>query len=277
MSQSNPVANLQIASIQMVSTPVLQENLNTAASFIKAAAAKGAQLAVLPEYFCLMGLKDTDKVRAREVYRSGPIQEQLSAIAKENGIYLVAGTIPLEAGDPQKVLNTMLVFNPQGETIARYDKIHLFGFQTETERYQESETIEAGDEPGLLKIHVGAQEWVFGLSICYDLRFPELYRGLGQVDCHIIPAAFTYTTGKDHWEILLRARAIENQCYVLASAQGGTHVNQRRTWGHSMLIDPWGDVLANLPEGEGFISGVLCKDKVNEVRSKLPALTHRRL
>ena len=277
MSQSNPVANLQIASIQMVSTPVLQENLNTAASFIKAAAAKGAQLAVLPEYFCLMGLKDTDKVRAREVYKSGPIQEQLSAIAKENGIYLVAGTIPLEAGDPQKVLNTMLVFNPQGETIARYDKIHLFGFQTETERYQESETIEAGDEPGLLKIHVGAQEWVFGLSICYDLRFPELYRGLGQVDCHIIPAAFTYTTGKDHWEILLRARAIENQCYVLASAQGGTHVNQRRTWGHSMLIDPWGDVLANLPEGEGFISGVLCKDKVNEVRSKLPALTHRRL
>ena len=277
MSQSNHLANLQIASIQMVSTPVLQENLNTAASLIKAAAAKGAQLAVLPEYFCLMGLKDTDKVRAREAYRNGPIQEQLSAIAKENGIYLVAGTIPLEAGDPQKVLNTMLVFNPQGETIARYDKIHLFGFQTETERYQESETIEAGDEPGLLKIHVGAQEWIFGLSICYDLRFPELYRGLGQVDCHIIPAAFTYTTGKDHWEILLRARAIENQCYVLASAQGGTHLNQRRTWGHSMLIDPWGDVLANLPEGEGFISGVLCKDKVNEVRSKLPALTHRRL
>ena len=277
MSQSNHLANLQIASIQMVSTPVLQENLNTAASLIKAAAAKGAQLAVLPEYFCLMGLKDTDKVLAREAYRNGPIQEQLSAIAKENGIYLVAGTIPLEAGDPQKVLNTMLVFNPQGETIARYDKIHLFGFQTETERYQESETIEAGDEPGLLKIHVGAQEWIFGLSICYDLRFPELYRGLGQVDCHIIPAAFTYTTGKDHWEILLRARAIENQCYVLASAQGGTHLNQRRTWGHSMLIDPWGDVLANLPEGEGFISGVLCKDKVNEVRSKLPALTHRRL
>ncbi len=277
MSQSNHLANLQIASIQMVSTPVLQENLNTAARLIKAAAAKGAQLAVLPEYFCLMGLKDTDKVRAREAYRNGPIQERLSAIAKENGIYLVAGTIPLEAGDPQKVLNTMLVFNPQGETIARYDKIHLFGFQTETERYQESETIEAGDEPGLLKIHVGAQEWIFGLSICYDLRFPELYRGLGQVDCHIIPAAFTYTTGKDHWEILLRARAIENQCYVLASAQGGTHLNQRRTWGHSMLIDPWGDVLANLPEGEGFISGVLCKDKVNEVRSKLPALTHRRL
>jgi nitrilase len=277
MNPSKNISNIRIASIQMVSTPELQENLNTAARLIKVAAEEGAQLAVLPEYFCLMGLKDTDKVRARESYGNGPIQEQLSAIAKDNGIYLVAGTIPLEAGDPQKVLNTTLVFNPHGETIARYDKIHLFGFQTETERYQESETIEAGNEPGILKIAIGAQEWIFGLSICYDLRFPELYRALGQVDCHIIPAAFTYTTGKDHWEILLRARAIENQCYVLASAQGGTHLNQRRTWGHSMLIDPWGDIFANLPEGEGFISGVLCKDKLNEVRSKLPALTHRKL
>ena len=277
MNPSENISNIRIASIQMVSTPVLQENLNTAARLIKSAAEEGAQLAVLPEYFCLMGLKDTDKVRAREPYGNGPIQEQLSAIAKDNGIYLVAGTIPLEAGDPQKVLNTTLVFNPYGETIARYDKIHLFGFQTETERYQESETIEAGNEPGILKIAIGTQEWIFGLSICYDLRFPELYRALGQVDCHIIPAAFTYTTGKDHWEILLRARAIENQCYVLASAQGGTHLNQRRTWGHSMLIDPWGDVFANFPEGEGFISGVLCKDKLKEVRSKLPALTHRKL
>ena len=277
MNPSENISNIRIASIQMVSTPELQENLNTAARLIKVAAEEGAQLAVLPEYFCLMGLKDTDKVRARESYGNGPIQEQLSAIAKDNGIYLVAGTIPLEAGDPQKVLNTTLVFNPHGKTIARYDKIHLFGFQTETERYQESETIEAGNEPGILKIAIGTQEWIFGLSICYDLRFPELYRALGQVDCHIIPAAFTYTTGKDHWEILLRARAIENQCYVLASAQGGTHLNQRRTWGHSMLIDPWGDVFANFPEGEGFISGVLCKDKLNEVRSKLPALTHRKL
>ncbi|WP_353201852.1 carbon-nitrogen hydrolase family protein [Polynucleobacter sp.] len=277
MNHSENLSDIRIASIQMVSTPVLQENLNTAARLIKSAAEEGAQLAVLPEYFCLMGFKDTDKVRARESYGNGPIQEQLSAIAKDNGIYLVAGTIPLEAGDPEKVLNTTLVFNPHGETIARYDKIHLFGFQTETERYQESETIEAGNEQCILKIAIGTQEWIFGLSICYDLRFPELYRALGQVDCHIIPAAFTYTTGKDHWEILLRARAIENQCYVLASAQGGTHLNQRRTWGHSMLIDPWGDVFANLPEGEGFISGVLCKDKLNEVRSKLPALTHRKL
>ena len=277
MSTNNNLAELNIASIQMVSTPDLEVNMETASSFIAQAANAGAQLAVLPEYFCLMGLKDTDKVRARERYRNGPIQERLCAIAKENNIYLIAGTIPLEASDPQKVLNTTLVFDPQGQNIGRYDKIHLFGFQTETERYQESETIEAGNVPGLLNINIDDQEWVLGLSICYDLRFPELYRALGQVDCHVIPAAFTYTTGKDHWEILLRARAIENQCYVLASAQGGVHLNQRRTWGHSMLIDPWGDVLADLPEGEGFISGILCKDKLNDVRSKLPALTHRKL
>ena len=277
MSTNNHLAQLNIASIQMVSTPDVSENLDTASRLISAAADAGAQVAVLPEYFCLMGLKDTDKVNARESYRSGPIQEQLSAIAKENNLYLIAGTIPLEASNPQKVLNTTLVFDPQGQSIGRYDKIHLFGFQTQTERYQESETIEAGNEPGLLKIVINGQEWVFGLSICYDLRFPELYRALGQVDCHVIPAAFTYTTGKDHWEILLRARAIENRCYVLASAQGGTHLNQRRTWGHSMLIDPWGEILADLPEGEGFISGVLCKDKLNDVRSKLPALVHRKL
>ena len=277
MSTSASSTELKIASIQMVSTPDLQENLSTARRLIRTAATDGVRLAVLPEYFCLMGLKDTDKVRAREALGSGPIQEQLSHIAKDNNLYLVAGTIPLEAKDPNKVLNTTLVFDPTGQQISRYDKIHLFGFQTATERYQESETIEAGEKPGILKISVDGVDWAFGLSICYDLRFPELYRALGQVDCHIIPAAFTYTTGKDHWEILLRARAIENQCYVLASAQGGKHQNQRRTWGNSMLIDPWGEILANLPEGEGYISGVLCKDKLNEVRSKLPALAHRKL
>ena len=277
MISSASNTELKVASIQMVSTPVIKENMETAGMLIKAAAEDGANLVVLPEYFCLMGLKDSDKVHAREVFGSGPIQDELAMMAKEHGIYLVAGTIPLEASDPNKVLNTSLVFNPEGKRIGRYDKIHLFGFQTSTERYQESETIEAGNEPGKLKITVEGEEWTFGLSICYDLRFPELYRALGQVDCHIIPAAFTYTTGKDHWEILLRARAIENQCYVLASAQGGTHENQRRTWGNTMLIDPWGAILENLPEGEGFISGVLCKDKLNEVRSKLPALAHRKL
>ena len=275
-----PLANaseLKIASIQMVSTPQLNENLEVAARLTKAASDCGSQLIVLPEYFCLMGLKDTDKVNVREAAGSGPIQERLAEIAQENKIYLVAGSIPLEAKESNKVLNSSLVFNPQGKQIARYDKIHLFGFQTETERYEESETIAPGSQPGQFEIQVNSMDWRFGLSICYDLRFPELYRALGQVDCHIIPAAFTYTTGKDHWEILLRARAIENQCYVLSSAQGGVHLNQRRTWGQSMLIDPWGEILSNLPEGEGFITGTLSKDKLKEVRSKLPALYHRKL
>ncbi|OYY18449.1 MAG: acyltransferase [Polynucleobacter sp. 24-46-87] len=277
MNLPRNTSELNMASIQMVSTPSLSENLEVAASLIKAAADCGAQLAVLPEYFCLMGLKDTDKVSAREAAGSGPIQERLAAIAQENNIYLVAGTIPLEAKESNKVLNSSLVFDPKGKQIARYDKMHLFGFQTKTERYEESETISAGSQPGQFAISVNEIDWSFGLSICYDLRFPELYRALGQVDCHIIPAAFTYTTGKDHWEILLRARAIENQCYVLSSAQGGLHLNQRRTWGESMLIDPWGEILSNLPEGEGFIQGKLSKDKLKEVRSKLPALKHRKL
>ncbi|MEY3800088.1 MAG: hypothetical protein RLZZ406_1392 [Pseudomonadota bacterium] len=271
----NTLANaseLKIASIQMVSTPKLDENLEVAARLIKAASECGSQLVVLPEYFCLMGLNDTDKVNVRETPGSGPIQERLTAIAQENNIYLVAGSIPLEAKESNKVLNTSLVFNPQGKQIARYDKIHLFGFQTDTERYEESETIAPGSQPSQFQITVNGVAWRFGLSICYDLRFPELYRSIGEVDCHIIPAAFT-----DHWEILQRARAIENQCYVLSSAQGGVHLNQRRTWGESMLIDPWGQILANLPQGEGFITGTLSKDKLKEVRSKLPALKHRRL
>ncbi len=276
MSESNSV-ELKIAAIQMVSSASLQANLETAGRLIQAAAQDEAQVVVLPEYFCIMGLKDTDKVNIRETFGSGPIQAELADLAKANGIYLIAGTIPLEAKDPNKVLNTTLVFGPDGQRVARYDKIHLFGFQTNTERYQESETIEAGEIPGIVKITANNTEWTLGLSICYDLRFPELYRALGQVDCHIIPAAFTYTTGKDHWEILLRARAIENQCYVLASAQGGIHQNQRRTWGNTMLIDPWGSILSTLTEGAGFISGVLSKEKLNEVRSKLPALAHRKL
>jgi predicted amidohydrolase len=277
MNTTGSAAELKVASIQMVSSADIKENLATASRLIKAAAESGAKLIALPEYFCLMGLKDSDKVQAREDIGGGPIQEQLAAAAKEYGIFLVAGTIPLAAKALNKVLNTTLVFNPDGINIGRYDKIHLFGFQTKTERYQESETIEAGNTPGIITISANQETWTFGLSICYDLRFPELYRALGQVDCHIIPAAFTHTTGKDHWEILLRARAIENQCYVLASAQGGIHQNQRRTWGHSMLIDPWGQVLEDLPEGEGFISGVLSKDKLNKVRSQLPALAHRKL
>ncbi|BDX22190.1 hydrolase [Polynucleobacter sp. TUM22923] len=276
-NDSMNTSELKVASVQMVSTPDIAENLKTAEGLVQAAARSGAQVAVLPEYFCLMGLKDTDKVNAREALGSGPIQERLAAIALENHLYLVAGTLPLVASSPNKVLNTTLVFDPHGKQIARYDKIHLFGFQTAQESYEESATIEAGDTPGHLTININQVNWRLGLSICYDLRFPELYRQMGQVDCHIIPAAFTYTTGKEHWEILLRARAIENQCYVLSSAQGGVHLNQRRTWGHSMLVDPWGTVLSDLSEGSGLITGILSKDKLKEVRSKLPALQHRKL
>ncbi|CAM3726866.1 carbon-nitrogen hydrolase family protein [Polynucleobacter brandtiae] len=276
-NDSMNTSQLKVASIQMVSTPDITENLKIAEGLVQAAAKGGAQVVVLPEYFCLMGLKDTDKVDAREALGSGPIQERLAAIALENHLHLVAGTIPLVASIPNKVLNTTLVFDPHGKQIARYDKIHLFGFQSAQERYEESATIEAGDTPGHFTININQVDWRLGLSICYDLRFPELYRQMGQVDCHIIPAAFTYTTGKEHWEILLRARAIENQCYVLSSAQGGVHLNQRRTWGHSMLVDPWGTVLSDLSEGNGLITGILSKDKLKEVRSKLPALQHRKL
>jgi len=268
---------ISVAAIQMVSSANLAENLDTAAQLIKKASAQGATVIVLPEYFCLMGLKDSDKVSIREPFGNGPIQERLQEIASKNQIYLVAGTIPLNASDPHKVLNSSLVFNPAGQCIARYDKVHLFGFQTDQERYQESETIEAGNEITTVRIDHDAHQWVFGLSICYDLRFPELYRQHEVVDCQIIPAAFTYTTGKDHWEILLRARAIENQCYVLASAQGGTHQNQRRTWGQSMLIDPWGRTIQDLPAGEGFVIGQLDDSVLSEIRSKLPALQHRKL
>ena len=277
MNKAPDNAILKIASVQMISTPNLEENLNAAGKLVHLAAQDGAQVVVLPEYFCLLGLKDTDKLAVREVFGKGPIQERLAAIAQANSIYLVAGTIPLEAREANKVLNSTLIFDLRGRCISRYDKIHLFGFQTLTERYQESETIEAGNQPGLVSLDINGVHWRFGLSVCYDLRFPELYRSMGEVDCHLIPAAFTYTTGKEHWEVLLRARAIENQCYVLASAQGGTHRNGRRTWGHSMLIDPWGAILGDLPEGEGFISGLLSKEKLNEVRSKLPALKHRKL
>lgn len=277
MKTSETPGFLKVASIQMVSTPDIQENLASAQRLVNAAARAEAKVVVLPEYFCLMGLKDTDKVAAKEVVGKGPIQERLAAIAQENRIYLIAGTIPLEAPQSDKVLNTTLVYDPFGQAIARYDKMHLFGFQTDSEHFEESKTITPGNEVGTLHIQENNTEWRFGLSICYDLRFPELYRAMGEVDCHCIPAAFTYTTGQVHWEILLRARAIENQCYVLASAQGGAHLNQRRTWGNSMIIDPWGLIMSQLPEDEGFITATLSKEKINEVRSQLPALKHRTL
>ena len=225
----------------------------------------------LPEYFPIMGLTDADKVAAREDDGAGPIQDFLAATARRYGLWLVGGSIPLRASVADKMLNTTLVFDPSGARVARYDKIHLFGFQKGSERYDESATIEAGREPVAFSTPFGR----VGLSICYDLRFPELYRSLGTCDLLLVPAAFTETTGRAHWEILLRARAIENQCYVLAIAQGGRHENGRETHGNSMLIDPWGEILARREKGEGVVLGEIDPVRIAEVRASLPALRHR--
>ena len=260
-----------VAAVQMVSTPRVADNHATAERLIAEAAAQGAGLVALPEYFPIMGLTDADKVAAREDDGAGPIQDFLAATARRYGLWLVGGSIPLRASVADKMLNTTLVFDPSGARVARYDKIHRVGFQKGSERYDESATIEAGREPVAFSTPFGR----VGLSICYDLRFPELYRSLGTCDLLLVPAAFTETTGRAHWEILLRARAIENQCYVLAIAQGGRHENGRETHGNSMLIDPWGEILARREKGEGVVLGEIDPVRIAEVRASLPALRHR--
>lgn len=263
----------KVAAIQMVSAASVERNIERAGYWIAEAAKQGAQLVVLPEYFCLMGRKETDKLSVAENEGVGPIQDFLSDAARHHHIYLSAGSLPLVSPDAGRVFNTQLVYNPRGEQIARYDKIHLFSFSRGEESYDESRAILAGENMS----RVRTPDITLGLSICYDLRFPELYRAMGPVDLILVPSAFTYTTGKAHWEILLRARAIENQCYVLAPAQGGHHENGRRTWGHSMLIDPWGDIVEVLPEHEGIVSGTIEPNRLREVRQSLPALSHRTL
>lgn len=263
----------QVAAVQMVSTPVVDENLATAARLIAEAAATGATLVTLPEYWPIMGMRDADKVAHAESAGKGPIQDFMAQAAREHGIWLVGGTLPLVSSEPGKVLNTTLVYDPQGNLVSRYDKIHLFGFTKGGESYNESATIVPGASVGSFEAPFGR----VGLSVCYDLRFPELYRAMGECALIVVPAAFTHTTGMAHWEVLLRARAIENQCYVLASAQGGTHQSGRRTFGHSMLIDPWGEVKAVLREGEGVVSGELDPAYLAKVRESLPALRHRTL
>ena len=263
--------NARVAAIQMISTTRVEENLNTAAALIAEAVADGAELVALPEYFPIMGRRDGDKIAAREVDGSGPIQDFLAETASKHGIWVIGGSMPLVASVEDKVLNTCLAFNPQGVRVARYDKIHLFGFQKGEERYNESATIEPGRQPVTFDAPFGR----VGLSICYDLRFPELFRALGEIDLLVLPAAFTEVTGRAHWEILLRARAIENQCYVLAIGQGGVHENRRETHGNSMLIDPWGDIVARRNKGAGVVVGELDHARIAEVRTSLPALTHR--
>lgn len=268
----NTQNSFRVAAIQTVSSTDLNRNLREAGDLIARAAADGAQLIALPEYFCFMGRKDTDKLALKEMPGKGPIQEFLADRAGHHRVWLVGGTVPLDNEEPDRIYNASLVFDPSGKQIARYDKIHLFGFNKGAESFNESVTIRPGDNPPQT---FDAPCGRVGLSICYDLRFPEFFRALGDINLLILPAAFTYTTGSAHWEVLLRARAIENQCYVLAAAQGGKHENGRRTWGHSVLIDPWGVIVDSLAEGPGFAIGNMDLERLAEVRASLPALKHR--
>lgn len=268
---SSEKRNARVAAVQMISGPRVADNLATAGALVAEAVAQGADLVALPEYFPIMGLNEGDKVLVREPDGGGPIQDWLAATAARHGIWLIGGSIPLAASVPDKVLNSSVAYGPDGKRVARYDKIHLFGFQKGAERYNESATIEAGHQPVAFTTPFGR----IGLSICYDLRFPELYRALGEVDLLVIPAAFTETTGRAHWEILLRARAIENQCYVLAIGQGGHHENGRETHGNSMLIDPWGSILDRKLKGPGIVIGEVDHTFIAETRASLPALQHR--
>jgi predicted amidohydrolase len=271
-----PSSTVRVAAVQMVSTPDVATNLAEAATLIGAAAAGGAQLVALPEYFCLMGRQETDKVALREADGDGPIQSFLATQARTHGIYLAGGTLPLAAPEAGRVLNTTLVFDPQGARVARYDKIHLFAFSQGTESYDEARTIAPGRGVSTFTLTLPpAPPLKVGLSVCYDLRFPELYRAMERPDLILVPAAFTATTGAAHWETLLKARAIENLCYVLASAQGGRHDNGRATWGHSMLVDPWGRVLAEHASGTGVVFGEIDPLVIAQCRASLPALAHR--
>jgi predicted amidohydrolase len=264
---------IRVAAVQMVSTPAVERNLIEARRLIGEAVARGARLVALPEYFGIMGMRERDKVAAREAPGKGPIQDFLSATARELKVWLVGGSVPLECSAPEKVRNSCLVYGDEGKLVARYDKIHLFSFETEKERYAEDRTI----EPGRDIVTVDSPYGRLGLSICYDLRFPELYRSMGEVDLILVPSSFTATTGRAHWETLLRARAIENLCYVLAPAQGGKHENGRETNGDTMAVDPWGTVLERIPSGPGVVVADMDLARMAKVRQSLPALTHRTL
>jgi predicted amidohydrolase len=262
---------VKIAGIQMASGPNVAANLSEAEKLIEIAVEQGAKLVALPEYFAIMGMKDTDKVKVAEKEGSGPIQEFLSNIAKKHEIWVVGGSIPLQSEQQEKIYNACMVYNDQGQLVARYNKIHLFGLSLGNETYHEEKTI----TPGKQVVTVDSPFGKIGLSICYDLRFPELYRAMGEVDLILIPAAFTETTGKAHWESLVRSRAIENLCYVLAPAQGGYHTSGRETHGNSMVVDPWGVVLDRLPRGSGVVIASMNRDYQSSLRKSLPALQNK--
>ena len=273
---------MKVAAIQMVSAANLATNLASAAQLLAQAAQAGAELAVLPEYFCLLGFRDTDKLAIQEPFGDGAIQRFLADQARQLGLWIVGGTLPISraSGEPSggRVMNTSLVFSPEGTCVARYDKIHLFRFDNGKERYDEARVLDAGSQPVMFDMTSrDGHPWRVGMSVCYDLRFPELYRGYAAAgaDILLVPSAFTFITGQAHWDVLLRARAIENQAFVIAPAQGGAHENGRRTWGHSLLLGPWGEALATLAEGAGVICADFQREARKECMSRLPALDHR--
>jgi nitrilase len=266
-------ALFRVAAVQTVSGADVAQNLREIEPLVDAAVAQGARLVLLPEYFGILGAQASDKVVAREIDGNGPQQAFLERMARQRSVWIIGGTVPIATADPARVRSASLVFAPDGRRVARYDKIHLFAFSQGEERYDEARTIEPGDSPVAFEAPCGR----VALSVCYDLRFPELYRTLGDLALIVVPSAFTAVTGAAHWHVLLRARAIENQCYVLAAAQGGMHANGRRTYGHSVLIDPWGIVVAECAEGPGVVAGDIDPGRIAQVRRELPALQHRRI
>jgi len=263
----------RVAAVQMASGPNVEGNLREAARLVARAVEQGAQLVVLPEHFGIMGMRDEDKVFVREKEGRGPIQDFLATTARKHGIWLVGGTVPLECSALEKVRSSSMVYNSSGQLVARYDKIHLFRFEMGDEHYSEQRTIEAGDRVVTVDSPFGR----IGLSVCYDVRFPELYRAMKEIDIILVPSAFTETTGRAHWEILIRARAVENLAYVVAPAQGGYHVNGRETHGDSMIVDPWGVVLDRLHRGSGVVVAGINLQHLQRLRQSLPALAHRTL
>ncbi|NCA71035.1 MAG: carbon-nitrogen hydrolase family protein [Sphingobacteriia bacterium] len=268
---------VKVAAVQMATGLNVSANLFEAERLIKAAQEEGANLVVLPENFAFMGKRDQDQLALREDDGDGPLQSFLSRVARQQGVWLVGGTIPMMARDGGKLRAACLVYDDRGERVGRYDKVHLFDvcLPGGEERYQESATIEAGDEVVVLETPFGHM----GVAVCYDLRFPEIFRRMLDSDMEIlvVPSAFTAITGKAHWETLVRARAIENLAYVVAAAQGGFHINGRKTHGHSMIVDPWGSILAQIPRGAGFICSELDEEYQESVRRNFPSIEHRRL
>ena len=268
---------MKVAAIQMVSAIAREANLARAHGLLAQAAAAGAELAVLPEYFCMMGARDTDKLGLRETAGAGAVQGFLADAAREFGLWIVGGTLPIESGDAEHVFNSSLCYAPDGRCVARYDKIHLFFFDNGSERYDERRVIAPGAEPVVFELPSrDGHRWRVGMSVCYDLRFPELYRALAKrgAELLLVPSAFTRTTGAAHWEVLLRARAIENLAWVVAPAQGGTHENGRHTWGQSMVVDPWGTVVAQQASEEDVVLFDLDAGQIERVRTQLPVLSH---